>query len=376
MRLGVHLLSKADNQFFGNDSPERTLQVQVLKAMGITDVKLLASSTNQVKAARYLSEQGFRVIVRFYLRATFPDGHPQAGRFDPACLCAVPDDQLAPYAPYVMGVESYINEPEIEWNRPPTSATIDDLARAWIRFADACARCGVLPITPAIQGDRAESWFEPFVQRVIELVRKDTLEIALIGVHPRPANNLPETPPPGFVARSYETFGSICRKYHISPGMLATEWGYEPYDANNTTLPPITLQTHAEYNVQLAQMQHNDLLAAYYWTWLDDWSSSGWWRGSVEASLPVVRAFMAMEKPHEPEPEPTFADIRRWCWDNAYPGPIPYNPDAAFQKHSDFGAPVTIEQTQGGWTWQGFAKAILACRTGDWGNIIDVGWTE
>lgn len=370
MRLGMHLLSKASNQIFGNESAERTLMVDVLRRMGITDVKLVTDGDSQLKAAQYLHDQGFNVLVRFYK--------------EPVNTEAVPDDQLRLFAPYVYAVEGYINEPEIEWGRPPSADVIDSLARAWIRFADACGRCGVTPVTPAIQGDRVLSWFRPMCERVIALVRKDTFDHAFIGCHPRPANNLPGTPPPGFVARSYEDFAAVCRDLRIEPRLLATEWGYEPGDAANQTLPRIDLQRHADYNVRLAQMEHPDLVACYYWTWLHDWFDSGWWRGSIESSLPVVKAFIDM--PHELDvPEPEFPDwpeagvearIREWCWNHAYPGPIPYNPDAAFQKLGVAFAPVTHEMHEGGWAAQGFADGVWYCKEGDWAHMRFLPWTQ
>jgi hypothetical protein len=271
--------------------------------MHVTDVKLLCDSDSQVKAAKYLKEQGFRVAVRFYHQARFPEGTPRAGQFDDSCLAAVPDDILKGYAPYIWAAEGYINEPEIEWNKMPNETTIDLLAKAYVRFADACGRNGITPVTPAIQGDRVYSWFEPFVKRVIELGWKDRLLNCFIGCHPRPVNNLPDAPAPGFVVNSYKLFAAVCDKYDIPKRLLGTEFGYEPGDDQNKELPKIDHQSHAVNNVYLAGKTYDPCLeVGYFWTWLPDWSDSGWWRGSVADSLPVVQDFIAMVQPIPPEP--------------------------------------------------------------------------
>lgn len=288
MRLGMHVLSKASNQLYGNDGPEREQHVAVWRQMGVTDLKLVTDGDSQLKSAKWLVQQGFRVMVRFYR--------------PPIALDAVPDDQLKLFRDVGVTVfEGYTNEPEIEWGRPPTPEIINDLAMAHIRFADACGRCFVVPLTPAIQGDRVYSWFEPFIAQIIALGRADVLHGSFIACHPRPSNNLPATPPPGFVARSYETFDDVMVKHlGTSRPIYATEFGYEPGDAANDTLPKIDYQNHATYNVRLAQMDYRPCLyAAYYWTWLNDWFDSGWWRGSVNESLPVVKAFIDMA--HQPE---------------------------------------------------------------------------
>lgn len=302
MRIGLHLLTKAGNQFFGLNGPEREHHVAVWRRMGVTDVKLVTDGDSQLKAAQWLVGQGFRVLVRFY--------------HEPICVDAVPDDQLKLFRDAgVWAVEGYTNEPEIEWGKPPTAETIDTLAHAHIRFADACGRVGIKPVTPAIQGDRVDNWFVPMINRIIEVGRKDALEGSLIGVHPRPANNPPLAAPPGFVARSYERFDdAIVKRVGHSLDMLATEWGYEPGDSQNREQPAISYNLHAHYNVALAQARWRPCLqAAYYWTWLNDWSDSGWWRGDVVASLPVVASFIGMAKPSEPVTPPVHnidADLR------------------------------------------------------------------
>ena len=371
MRLGMHVLTKASNQLYGNDGPEREEHVRIWRQMGVTDLKLVTDGDSQLKSAKWLVQQGFRVMVRFYR--------------PPIALEAVPDDQLKLFRDVgVTIMEGYTNEPEIEWGRPPVPEVINDLAMAHIRFADACGRCFVVPVTPAIQGDRAYSWYEPFVVRVKELGRADALMGSFIGCHPRPVNNLPNTPPPGFVARSYETFDEItCKHLGTSRPIYATEFGYEPGDAENNSLPPITYESHAAYNLRLAQMEHPSCLhAAYYWTWLNDWFDSGWWRSSVDESLPVVKAFISAQAipvvpPIVPPvvPPTTPEDIRRACWNALYPtGGIPRNPDAAFQQGNDMGAPVTLELTVGNWTCQGFVDGIKACKTGQWADIVVIGW--
>ncbi len=372
MRLGIHALTKAENQFFGHESIERSTIIDVWRQCGITDVKLLTSSDSQVKAARWLVDQGFRVIVRFYK--------------PPIATEAVPDDQLRMFLDAgVSAVEGYTNEAEIEWGRPPVTSVIDDLAHAHIRFADACGRVGIKPITPAMQGDRVYTWFEPFVQRVIEIGRRDVLEGSIIGCHPRPVNNLPETAPPGFVVRSYELFDDVLIK-HLgrSLDIYATEWGYEPGDSQNNELPKITYASHAAYNLWLTQMNYRPCLkAVYYWTWLHDWFDSGWWRGSIEASMPVVNMFKMQHETQPPKPvepdiwsrEIAIEKIRTWCWDNRQIVNGGRNEGAAFQHGEDLGMPVSSEQYQHGWAWQSFVFGIKLCKEGDWQNVEVINWT-
>jgi hypothetical protein len=302
MRLGMHVNTKAGNGFFQGASAERDLIVDTWRQCGITDLKLLTDGDSQVGSAKYLISQGFTVLVRFYK--------------PPIATEAVPDDQLKKFIDVgVTLAEGYTNEPEIEWGRPPVPEVIDDLAKAHIRFADACYRAGGMthalwPLTPAIQGDRVYNWFQPFIERIMALGRTDCLKGSYIAVHPRPVNNLPSTTPPGFVPRSYELFDDVIvgSLGHSLP-IYATEFGYEPGDAQNTTLPPIDVNNHATYNVRLAQMLWRPCLkVGYYWTWLDDWFGAGWWHGDVASSLPVVRAFIEMGVPVPPVVPPDIAD--------------------------------------------------------------------
>ncbi len=368
-RLGMHLLSKAGNQFFGNPSAERDLQIDVLRRMGITDLKLVTDSDSQLEAARYLVQQGFGVIVRFYR--------------PPPTLDNVPSDQIKMFKDVgVEAVESYVNEPEIEWGVPPTAEWIDALAQAYIKFADSCGREGITPITPAIQGDRVYNWFEPFIATVVRKGRKDALEGSIIGCHPRPANNLPDTKPPGFVALSYEFFDDVVRR-HVGRRLRirATEWGYEPGDKNNAELPRIDYQSHAAHNVRLAQMAHRECLeVVYYWTWLHDWFDSGWWRSDVDHSLPVVKAFIDMQKPviepEPPMPEPVMTDdqIRNIAWNKLA---VPWNPAAAlyqYAKAHGLGRPLTAEWDDGINRLQIYDGGIVVCPINQWDKVRHVPW--
>ena len=363
MKLGMHVLTKAHDQFYGlpTSEPARSQHVAVWRQMGITDLKLVTDGDSQLKSAKWLVEQGFTVLVRFYA--------------EPVNTSAVPDDQLKLFRDVgVTMFEGYTNEPEIEWKRPPTPDVIDELARQHIRFADACGRCLVVPLTPAIQGDRVYSWFEPMVLRIKELGRADALMGSFIACHPRPVNNLPDTPPPGFVPRSYELFDAVMRKhFNTSRPIYATEWGYEPGDSDNGELPPITLASHAEYNVQLAQAKRPDYLkVAYYWTWLNDWFASGWWRGDVAGSLPVVKAFIDM-----PKPAKTYTDAELAAFIKAQPSQVSLNPAAALFKAGNaaaLGWPETSEWEADGWVYQKYQKGGVACKKGDWGNVRVVRW--
>jgi hypothetical protein len=218
------------------------------------------------------------------------------------------------------------------------------------------------------------------VQRIIALGRLDALTGSVIACHPRPVNNLPETPCPGFVARSYECFDAVVRK-HVGKSLDidATEFGYEPGDAANTELPPINEMNHATYNVKLAQMEWRPCLrTAYYWTWLNDWFNSGWWRGDVQGSLPVVRAFMAMPKTAVTM---TSEAMRRLAEAHGqeiriFTGGLLYTE----AQRRGLGYPVTNEWTELGRIWQRYehpakrTKSVGSCRAQVYDDVQFVTW--
>ena len=365
MRLGLHINTKSGNGFFGEPSVERDLQIDTMRRMGVTDCKLLCSGDSQLKASKWLTEQGFAVMVRFYAL--------------PGELPVPATDLMQLYADVGVRVAESVNEPELEQG-PPSVELIDQLAQQHIRFADQCYRVGIKPVTPSIQGDRVFNYFEPLLDRIIGLGRKDALEGSYIGCHPRPANNLPMTSPPGFVVRSYELFDEAVRKRlgHSLP-IYATEWGYEPGDNQNSELPRISREMHSALNVRLAQTEWRPCLeVAYYWTWLNDWFESGWWRGDVASSLPVVKAFIDMPKTAASLSD---ADMRRIA--EAHGQEIRIFPDGALYKLAQaqgLGYPVCNEWQSGGRIWQTFErpdikwKSIVSCRQQSYDDLRFVTW--
>jgi hypothetical protein len=361
-RLGIHALTKADNGFFGNPSAERDLILSTWRQMGVSDVKLVASGDSQLKAAKYLVEQGFNVMVRFYAL--------------PRTLPVPATDLMAKYAAVGVKVAESVNEPELEQYRPPDATMIRSLAEQHIKFADQAYRAGLKPLMPAFQGDRIYNWFAPFVKTVIDLGRKDALEGSLVNVHPRPSNNLPDVAPPGFCVRSYELFDdTVLAMIGHSLPMYATEWGYEPGDDSNATLPKIDIDLHTRYNVRLQKMDYRPCLqAVFYWSFLNDWSASGWWRGDVAKSLPVVKAFIAMHNVPPPPPPSDLDTAMRAAIHNGLAS-WPYLQRSIVQDaYLPLGGEVVVHDPDGTWLGHGFVKPvdgsrwIRVCKLGEYGK--------
>ena len=278
--------------------------IALWKRMGEQRIKLLANGDDMVNNSRLLSQAGFEIMVRFYA--------------PPINLGVPASDLMKKYAQAgVTWAEGLTNEPEIEWNKPPNATNIDNLARQHIKFADACSSVGLLPLTPAIQGDRVFTWFAPFVARVIALNRRDALEGSAIACHARPANHEPGVPPPGFCFRSYELFDDVIKAaLGASLPIFSTEAGYEPGSHEDNTCPEINIDLHSRYGVEMVQMNWRPaLFGILFWSWLDDWFESGWWCNRRYGTLPIVKAFETMTKPsHEidivvPPPPPPVIDL-------------------------------------------------------------------
>ena len=358
--------------------------------MGIRWLKVFASGDSQLVSVKRYCDLGYEVILRLYSA-----GGPEI--LDRSW----PVEDMQPYVQAGVHYIEAFNEPEAElrlgeW---PTQETIDRLAAAYVRFADAAAHAGAIPCTPAFQGDRTETWLRPFLRAVKAIGRQDALEGSAIAGHWRPANHPPTHPPPGFVIRSYEVWAEIVQaEIGGLPPFLGTEAGYEPGDDQDKTMPKITLGLHADYNVAQAQMEWPPyLFCQCWWLWQGPWGGSSWienpiWReehGAPGGVLPVVKVFCEMPKvqrwpvgePLEPEAEWSEAEaserIRERCWNALYPaGGIARNPLAAFQRETlNLGAPVTHELRAGGWVFQGFVVAILACREGEWDKVRRLSWT-
>ncbi len=294
--LGLHLSADCyDGRYKGAINGSRDRDIDIWKVMGITWLKVLTGSDAQLTACEAFAKAGFQVIVRFYAPAINES--------------TVPVDQLKIFADRgVVYFENYTNEPEIEWGRPPTPDVIASLADQHIRFADSCARAGVIPCTPAIQGDRLDNWFKPFCEEIIRRGRKDALEGSVIAGHWRPGNYRrggklfpPDSPPidethggVGFVFRSYEKWDEYIRGLLGSPlPLLGTEAGYEPSEVDGD------IQLHTQLNVQLAQMTWGEaLFCQCYWLAVPGGmgNNSAWMYGT-HGWMPIIDAFTQMPKP-------------------------------------------------------------------------------
>lgn len=74
---------------------------------------------------------------------------------------------------------------------------------------------------------------------------------------------------------------------------------------------------------------------------------------------------------------PYLTRIREALWNALYPGPIPYNPGAAFQKAAKtwtLSVPVTREIDIDGYRAQGFALGFVYCQIGQWQNVQRGTW--
>ena len=306
---GLHVTTKANTSiYWGENNKVRDEHIALWHSMGVDTLKMLTYGDSQLQTTpmgghtkyyptQAFVEAGFMVIMRLYR--------------EPIALDPPPHDLLLRCRDAgVTYVESFTNEPELEWRMGnfPTADTIDRLARSHIIFADSCARAGVLPCTPAIQGDRLPGWFAPFCRRIVELGRRDALEGSAVAGHWRPGDFKrgdklfpPDSPGlepdgnPGFVFRSYEVWDKFIRDLLGGPlPLLGTEAGYEPNevkvkeDDSNETVAA----RHASLNTQIDMMTWQEaLFCQCYWTWLPDWSESGWWENHRYGTMPIVKTF-------------------------------------------------------------------------------------
>ncbi len=380
--IGLHLSANPyDTRYRDPENVKR--DVALWRDMGINWLKVFASGDSQVIVCREFVKQGFMVIVRL------DGGTPR--RLDPV----PPQSDIRPYVDAGCAyAEGYVNEPEIELNLAPNADTISRLAIYYRQFADNCAHVGILPCTPAMQGDRLHNWFLPFVREMKKRNWLDAIEGSVISGHWRPGDywrgdkTFPVNSPPidtthggvGFVFRSYEEWDKEIRAIFGGPlPLLGTEAGREPSEVRGD------LAMHARDNVQIATMPWlHSLFCQCYWIWNPPWSNSPW-IDEAGNRKPVVDAFRQMQKrqrwPTAEEPGNVWTEaeavtkIRQWCWDNREVKKGGWNAQAAFQKGlPDLGMPVTDETHQYGWAWQAFAMGIKYCLEGQWNRIRVMSW--
>ena len=384
-----------DGRWMGKESIQRDRDIATMQSMGIRWLKLLTGGLSQLDAAEAFVKAGFEVIVRWYM--------------PPVNDASVPYSELKPFADVGINyTEGFSNEPEAEWGRPPIADVIDKLAAQHIRFADTCAHAGLIPCTPAIQGDRLNTWFLPMCQRIIDKGRQDVLEGSVVAGHWRPGTYYgsvrfsggldtqlypPDIEPrqpdgqPGFAFRSYEMWDDAITALlgHPLP-LLGTEAGYEPSESRSKVEQwndDSCLARHAVLNVKLAQIEWRpSLFCQCFWILTPGGMGNdpAWFHDS--GHRPVVRAFIEMKKSQRGSilDDTWLIDqmqerIKTMCWNNLYPsGGVERNPNAALQKGGNWGAPTTRELRGGGYVFQGFVTCIRYCLDGDWVNIKTLSW--
>jgi hypothetical protein len=371
--IGLHLSANGwDSRYYG---PNVSRDYDAWRAMGVQWLKVLTGSDSQLPPVTEFVKAGFEVIVRFY------EERPHPGRV-PAV------DLMKRFADVGVHYVEGGNEPELtgEWadNRIPDNA-IRLLALQYKRFSDNAYRAGVIPVTYAIEGDRAYSWFRPLLVELIDRGWQDCIEGSVIGVHNRPGRMPIDSPMidatsggVGFVWNSYEAFDNIVNDLlGYSLPILGTEAGREPPEVDGD------LQKHAADNVAIMQMPWRPaLFCQCFWLWPPGGmgNSTAWVdNATYGAVLPVVQAFRAMPKVIRNAVEPPAedlddAEIRQLAWQKLG---VPLNTAAAFyvyaQAHS-LGKPETAEWDAGAYRMQGYSGGVVFCKVGEWDKVRHIPW--
>ena len=270
--------------------------LETWRRMGVMWVKLLTNGLDTLPHADLLAKASFMVVVRFYAERPHPDYVPAV-------------DLMKRFADVGVRYAEGGNEADHR-EEQSMPLTIADLARQYLRFADASAHAGIIPCFYAFEGDRLHKWVLPTMRYIIEREgRRDALEGSAVAGHWRPGNYWrkqpdgsqkeypPDYPPlepngePGFVFGSYKAWDDeIVKLLGGSLPFIGTEAGYEPSDVRGD------LQLHASLNAQIATMEWRPaLFCQTFWTWLPDWGGSGA-ESSGWLGKPVVEAFKRMEK--------------------------------------------------------------------------------
>lgn len=322
--LGLH-----DSHLTGDSPPDLAQHAANLRAAGISWYKLLAGGVNKVERARIYVEHGIMPIVRLYVSEPHDEYVP-------------PADQVEAYvevgAPYIeAGNEPNLKEEWHEW--PGWSDFGERLGAQWIKAADVIKSAGGIPVfyamTPGGHFFHRQATIDT-IEYVEAQGRLDTFERAVIGIHPRPLNNPPDTPQ---TEQNTTTWNE--HRWYIdhwtaalgwTPPFVCTEHGYSPEDSQNADWPPMDEAKWAAYNRGLFERMNPDhpkavdshIFALCYWLektsggwradtpfkegeWIDSgprpddraWGKELWqiqpaWNRSVESAPP----------PEEPAPEP------------------------------------------------------------------------
>ena len=215
--------------------------------LGVTWFKALVAGTNKVGLVQAFAKQGIEVIVRLYAQAPHPN------------LVVSPADVRA----YVQAGAHYFewgNEPNlyVEWDQAAWNqgARVDRVCEQFLRNADAIRQGGGIPLLPALApgGDYPHrDWYRTTFEWLRQKGQLSVLDGAALAIHNRPLNHpLTYTDASGCFFLDYEWIDDLVRQYvGRSLPLLGTEAGYEPGWAQDATFPPIDLQRHAEYNVEI-----------------------------------------------------------------------------------------------------------------------------
>jgi hypothetical protein len=215
--------------------------------LGVTWFKALVAGNNQVNLANAFAQQGIQVIVRFY--SSQPHPH-----------FVVSPAEVRAYVDAGVHYFEWGNEPNLvlEWSRPSWDAggRVDKVCEQFLRNADAIRKVGGIPLFPALSpgGDYPHhDWYRAAFDWLSLHDHLPDLADAALAIHNRPFNNpLSHSDATGRSFLDYEWIDDLVRSYvGRSLPLLGTSCGYEPGSYENPAFPPIDLQRHAAYNLEL-----------------------------------------------------------------------------------------------------------------------------
>ena len=416
---GVH--GTASNQRFPDPWD---LWLSEFQKMGLKWIKLLDDGGSNFDFSQQLLNIGVMPIVRLYIDA------PNPGRITDYTHV----DEVATIRRYVAGGVRYFefnNEPNLpqEWQISYPSNAPEMTMDNWLPDAELVISLGGLPAFPALSPtldptSNSVAWY----RRAFAYLKSQYAERAAavftsgvwLSVHPTllnhpldyPYDSVNQAEHPGAtvydddccllgyrvpVELLKETFG-------LTVPVIATEGGVPAPGSSgvaiwDTRYAPITKQSHATNTVELFQWVMDESPEEFFGfcPWMlssggdKNWEYDGWYRRSE--TLPVVAAIKAMESYAKKNPEsttPTTPSIpstpvdvetmaRKYAW-NALN--IAMNAEAALYKKAKelgLGRPVTNEiygvlASDERYVVQGFEKAILYVKEGDWDNIQQSEW--
>lgn len=397
-----------------------------IQQMGIKWFKLLDDAGSNVHFSTELLNIGVMPIIRLYIDAPNPGRITDDRRVD----------WVATIRRYVNAGVRYFeinNEPNLgnEWHIPYPSNAPEMTMDHWLPDAELVISLGGLPAFPALAQTQdptfnSVKWYQrAFVylqSHYADRARAVFSNGAWIAVHAALLNHPLDYPYDAINQRDHPgatifTDDSCLLGYRVpleilqqtfglTVPVISTEGGvFAPGESGSTVwdsrYPAITKQSHAANTVAMFQWMMDQAPSEFFaiCPWLifgggnPAWQWDSWYRRNE--TLPVVAALKAMPNypkknpigggtpPPPPPPPPPTTDpagiARAFAW-NAIN--ITLNPDAALYKKAkklNLGRPVTNEiynVVVGGvpYVVQGYEKAILYVKEGDWGNIKQTPW--